>query len=277
MTASRRHLVLFLTSTALIAVAACEASDSPGTADQSPSTRVQRVRVTVDGSTAFGASVTQGGGDRVATTNSAGESSLPLDPSVAGEPWIVASFPSTRARAERATPGKLLEIDLQPFTDLDDPTYRFEPPGRSTSPTSASECAHCHAPISKGLEASAHATAASNPKLHDPYAGTRVRRTRARARPTARRQITGSGRIEPAVLHPGFSPREGESVVCGPAVRSDGDGVLLRDARGVRPRRGRARRPRRDRRSALRVVGLPSGVLQEDVAVVLMRRARDLG
>ena len=202
---------------------------------------------------------------------------IPLEPSVAGEPWIVASFPSTRARAERATPGKLLEIDLQPFTDLDDPTYRFEPPGRSTSPTSASECAHCHAPISKGLEASAHATAASNPKLHDPYAGTRVRRTRARARPTARRQITGSGRIEPAVLHPGFSPREGESVVCGPAVRSDGDGVLLRDARGVRPRRGRARRPRRDRRSALRVVGLPSGVLQEDVAVVLMRRARDLG
>lgn len=171
---ARRHLLL-ATSAVAVAIAACQSPD-PSAVSQALA-RQQRVRVTVDGVVAFGAPVTQGGADVVVTADQRGEATLTLDSSVAGDPWIIASFPSGRARAVMADPSKTVEIDLKPFSNVDDPTYRFESPGRSGATTTAAECAHCHSAIAKGFEASAHSTSASNPRVHDLYAGTAAART----------------------------------------------------------------------------------------------------
>lgn len=172
----RRHL-LITWSVAAVAIAACQSADSVIATTPAASAKLQRVRVTVDGVVAFGAPVTQGGADGFVTADQRGEATLQLDPSIAGDPWIIASFPSGRARAVMADPSKTVEIDLKPFSNVDDPTYRFDSPGRAGGPNTAAECAHCHGSIAKGFEASAHSTSASNPRVHDLYAGTAAART----------------------------------------------------------------------------------------------------
>ncbi len=173
-----RHLALAVSLASAGAVGACQTSESAEGAAPvaAPSATVQRVRVTIDGVPAFGASVSQGGAERKVTTNGQGDAEVPLDPSVPGERWIVASFPTARARGVRVDPSTRLELELHAYADVDDPAYRFGPPGRAGVAGTAAECAHCHGAISAGFEESAHSTSASNPRVHDLYAGTAAAR-----------------------------------------------------------------------------------------------------
>lgn len=176
-----RDLILAAAVASSAAVAACQSSEggAPPSPPLASAPVTQRVRVTIDGVAAFGAAVSQGGAERRLTTNGQGDVDVPIDPAIPGEPWIIASFPSGRARAVKADPSTRLEIDLHAFPNVDDPTYRFESPGRAGVPGTAAECAHCHVRILEGFEASAHRSAAANPAVHDLYAGTAAARTNA--------------------------------------------------------------------------------------------------
>ncbi len=121
---SARHALLAGSLSLAAAIAACGASDSSPAehAPASASAPVQRVRVTVDGVAAFGAAVSQGGSERRVTTNGQGEADVPLETSIPGEAWIVASVPSARARASKVDTTQRLELELHAFSTVDDPT-----------------------------------------------------------------------------------------------------------------------------------------------------------
>lgn len=145
-------------------------TDSPTPVDSGlPSTDLPEtvdVTVTLDGVPVEGAWVTVGGGMR-ALTDANGVASVQPD----GTRWLIASHPeartqATEARAETAT------IELTRFSLLDNPDYAFQDPGVPGERGTTAQCGHCHGSMVVDWAASPHRDSASNPVVHDVFAGT---------------------------------------------------------------------------------------------------------
>jgi hypothetical protein len=133
-----------------------------------------RVEVTLDGEPAPDVRVTQGGTGHDQHTNAAGViEAFALDATVIGEVVLVASHPQARQRTEWIYDGYrgVATIPLERF-GADDPSYRFADPGEPDRRMTTGQCGHCHLRINDAWAQSVHRTAASNPLVHDLYAGT---------------------------------------------------------------------------------------------------------
>ncbi|MEC7948771.1 MAG: hypothetical protein VX265_14485, partial [Myxococcota bacterium] len=142
--------------------------------EASPTARSVEVRVTLDGAPLAGVPVTQPGSDVAAVTDAAGAATLELDLSV-GTPAVAVSHPEARIGGlelyERHFESGV-DIDLARYETGDNPLYIFQDPGTPERNDNTNYCSHCHVTINADWMDSVHRTAASNPVLHDVYAGT---------------------------------------------------------------------------------------------------------
>jgi len=124
------------------------------------------VSVTLDGEPVGGAWVGVGGGMNT-TTDPDGFATVTLD----GGQTLVVSHPESRTLS--ATPsGPTASVALLRFSRVDNPEYVFEDPGVAGELGDTSQCGHCHGSMVIDWTASPHRAAASNPVVHDVFAGT---------------------------------------------------------------------------------------------------------
>ncbi|MCO4773510.1 MAG: hypothetical protein KDA24_25985 [Deltaproteobacteria bacterium] len=125
--------------------------------------------VTLDGVPEEGVVVLQGGLDVHHLTDASGEVVVDIDWDREGDIALLASHPD--ARIGLAVVREALErIDLESFDASDNADYIFDAPGVAGAGTAAF-CGHCHVTFTEEFTASPHATSASNPVVHDLYAG----------------------------------------------------------------------------------------------------------
>ena len=153
-----------------------DAGDAGDTGDASSATPYDvEVQVTLDGAPVSGAIVMQGGGEAQPTTDAQGRATLTVDPEVPGERVIIAAHPEARnvgtpaPRAEEGT--TMVSIALTRIAAGDNEAYEFQDPGSPTDFATTAKCAHCHTSQVADWYASPHRTSASNPVLHDLFAG----------------------------------------------------------------------------------------------------------
>jgi hypothetical protein len=133
------------------------------------------VAVTLDGVPVADAIVKQGGGVGEWRTGADGTVTVTVDPSVAGDQVVVAAHPEARIVGTDVVGPGSVAIALVRYDPTDNPDYVFADPGpESHEGTNTSQCSHCHLTIHHDWYASPHRSAASNPVLHDLYAGTAV-------------------------------------------------------------------------------------------------------
>ncbi|MCB9546293.1 MAG: hypothetical protein H6706_10620 [Myxococcales bacterium] len=132
------------------------------------------VEVTLDGVPAAGVRVQQGGLDAFTRTDADGRARLVLDRSRPEEPVIIASHPDARIRSMTVYPEDRSPalIELARFSTADNPAYAFQDPGEPRRRESTAQCGHCHLTLNDDWYASPHRRSASNPTVHDLYAGT---------------------------------------------------------------------------------------------------------
>lgn len=159
-----------------------DAPDSVPDVSSGPRLRPLRVMVTLDGAPAEGATVVQGGNPTRWTTDSAGAADIELDTLVTGVPTVMASHPDARIDGLELPddPADLdawllantsLSIPLTSFARTDNLAYVFQDPGDPEHRETSEQCAHCHIDINSDWYGSAHRGSASNPVVHDLYAG----------------------------------------------------------------------------------------------------------
>ncbi len=124
------------------------------------------VTVTLDGQPVEGAWVSVGGGMHT-STDAAGEATVRLD----GGRWIIASHSEARTGATSPI-GANASIALVRFPTVDNPDYVFQDPGVAGELGNTSQCGHCHGSMVTDWTGSPHRDAASNPVVHDVFAGT---------------------------------------------------------------------------------------------------------
>jgi len=119
-----------------------------------------------------GASVLQAGADIQGTTGADGRAALTIDTTVEHGVYAVAAMPGRRSVGVvvDAVPAGDVVIDLPPV-DADNPDYSFQPPGLDPLKSTVF-CSHCHFRATEAYDGSAHKESASDPQLHDLYAGT---------------------------------------------------------------------------------------------------------
>jgi hypothetical protein len=83
---------------------------------------------------------------------------------------VIASHPAARTEGAEVY-GELVVIDLETIDPRDNEAYLFQDPGDPDNDGSTAQCAHCHITINESWFASPHARSASNPVVHDVYAG----------------------------------------------------------------------------------------------------------
>ncbi len=131
------------------------------------------VSVTLDGAPIEGAIVKQGGGREEWRTDADGHATVSVDPTVAGDHWVVAAHPDARVDGVEVSGPAEVAIALVRYDPTDNPDYTFGDPGpESHEGTTTGQCSHCHVTIHHEWYESPHRTAASNPVLHDLYGGT---------------------------------------------------------------------------------------------------------
>ena len=132
------------------------------------------VLVTYGGAPAEGVAVSVGGTYGIHETDAAGRVVLSgIGRATLDDVVIIASHPDARVRADdRVEEGQLVQIDLVRFDGLDNEDFPFQDPGNPDDNANTSKCAHCHETIVADWFRSPHATSASNPIVHDVYAGT---------------------------------------------------------------------------------------------------------
>lgn len=132
------------------------------------------VRVTLDGEPVGGVKVVQGGVFmRRWRTDESGIAVVQPDFNVAGgDVFIMASHPEARIMGvdPRSDPWPLT-IELTRYDVTDNPEYKFNDPGVPGRRGTTAQCGHCHRSINDQWSESVHAQSASNPFLHDLYAG----------------------------------------------------------------------------------------------------------
>lgn len=124
------------------------------------------VTVTLDGEPAEGATVTVGGG-MATPTDGDGQATVLLE----GGLRLIASHPDARTVSAQAN-GGLATIALQRFSRDDNEDYVFQDPGVAGERGDTSQCGHCHGSMVVDWTGSPHREAASNPVVHDVFAGT---------------------------------------------------------------------------------------------------------
>lgn len=131
------------------------------------------VRVTLDGEPAADVRVVQGGTTTEVFTDARGLARVPLDLTVVGDIMVIASHPRARQRGEWLYDDfeEPVELPLRRYGS-DNPDYRFQDPGEPRRRNTTAQCGHCHLTINDAWFGSAHQTSASNPVVHDLYAGT---------------------------------------------------------------------------------------------------------
>lgn len=144
--------------------------------------RALRVEVRLDGEPAEGALVTQPGTQNQWTTGADGAVEIQLDLGVHGYVAVMAAHEEARIGGgeigwdssdveELLASGEPLVIALSRFSTLDNESYQFQDPGDPSSRDNTTQCGHCHIQINDDWYASAHRQSATNPKVHDLYAG----------------------------------------------------------------------------------------------------------
>jgi len=130
------------------------------------------VLVLLDGVPSSATTVTQGGAHRSVVTNDEGRVVVTIDPTVES-PTLVASHPEARQRAAKisSTP-VVVTIELTRYDPTDNLDYIFQDSGVPGDRESTQFCGHCHITFNNSWFVSPHRSAASNPPLHDVYAGT---------------------------------------------------------------------------------------------------------
>ena len=133
------------------------------------------VTATLDGVPTAGIELWQGGVTTRGVTGDDGQATFPVDHDVYGEIVVIATHPEARPALVDLTygaPPDAVTLALTRFVDVDNPDYTFQHPGEPELRETTAYCAHCHISMSTDWLASAHAGAASDPWLHDLYAGT---------------------------------------------------------------------------------------------------------
>jgi len=148
---------------------AAEASDVP--VDATPREEIT-VNVTIDGKPSPDTLVVQGGNPARFTTDSTGNVKVKVDRTVKGDLFVMASHPEARIMGDFVTATtETLSIALTRFDPKDNEAYVFQDPGEPTRRDNTTECAHCHVTLNEDWFGSPHRASASNPVLHDLYAG----------------------------------------------------------------------------------------------------------
>lgn len=134
------------------------------------------VLVTLDGAPVEGAFVYQGGrADVKVLTDASGMATFLTDASVPGDQFVMASHHDARVKGvvipAPTETGNSVEIALTTFDLTDNTAFEFQLPGTPHQRDTTAYCAHCHVTINEDWYESQHRTAASNPHLHDLYAG----------------------------------------------------------------------------------------------------------
>ena len=151
-----------------------DAPDGPDVSTQLP----DEVTVTVllDGEPSPDTTVVQGGVLGAEwTTDDAGRVVVPLTLELPGdgEVVVIATHPDARIRGAIVEPGVTqYTIEIARFDRSDNEEYEFPDPGEPTRRPNTNQCAHCHQTINEAWFESPHRTSASNPVVHDLYAGT---------------------------------------------------------------------------------------------------------
>ena len=174
---------LFAATVFALLTAACPTAapppDPPPDPEPTPDPRFPlTVQVTIDGGPAVDTVVSQGGLPARWTTDPEGLAVIEIDTSLDGEHWVIASHPEARQSGvevpedarDRAEP---LRVALTRFDPSDNPAFTFRDPGEPDRRESTAQCAHCHLTITEDWVQSPHKTSASNPLVHDLYAGVR--------------------------------------------------------------------------------------------------------
>ena len=142
--------------------------------DAGPLREQIQVLVLLDGEPVADAVVMQGGTEHLTRSDDQGLARLELDRGVVGDKSIIASHPEARIEFvhwAKATTDPVV-VRLSRFEQTDNETYAFQDPGEPERRGSTEQCGHCHNTINEDWHASPHRTSASNPHVHDSYAGT---------------------------------------------------------------------------------------------------------
>ena len=134
---------------------------------------IMDIHVLLDGEPAVNTLVVQGGTNRRWRTDLDGIARVDLDLEIIGELRVIASHPEARVRGEEIYLGQEqpVVIDLRRFDTSDNEDYDFQDPGEPRRRNSTAQCGHCHLTINDAWFESQHRTSASNPRVHDLYAG----------------------------------------------------------------------------------------------------------
>lgn len=143
------------------------------TTTEGPALIERWVEVTLDGEPVAGATVMQGGVGVEHSTDAEGRALVPVDTRVPGDLGLIAAHPEARTRGEFVAldDPSPMRIELVRFATTDNPQYVFNPPGVPGSEGTTLQCGHCHEQLKDDWHASPHRTSASNPVVHDVYAG----------------------------------------------------------------------------------------------------------
>ncbi len=169
------------------------------------------VLVLLDGEPTEDVMVMQGGSLDHRRTDADGRARLHVDPGIPGDLAVVAAHPEARIRGVDITARvDEITIELVRFSTDDNPDYVFQDPGTPDRRDNTGYCAHCHIRQSDDWFAHPHSKAASNPVVHDLYAGiaTTLNETgcdEAGGTWTTTRQ-PGGGTFETCVLGDGVLP-----------------------------------------------------------------------
>ncbi len=137
-----------------------------------PVTQTVTVRVLLDGEPAADTTVLQGGNPERWVTDIDGLVTIDVDLTLEGESLVIASHSEARIiGAGLPAEGEELLIDLSRFDGTDNTDYLFKDPGKPGHTETTAYCGHCHVSIFEDWYSSAHRQTASNPAVHDLYAG----------------------------------------------------------------------------------------------------------
>jgi hypothetical protein len=145
-----------------------------GTETGEPPETIERwVQVLLDGEPLAGATVMQGGTGVAFTTDADGRTLATVDMTIPGEIVLMAAHELARTKAQYVlfdAEGDLL-LELATIVPGDNEAYVFNDPGTPDDEGTSAECGHCHAHIKHDWYGSPHRKSASNPVVHDVYAG----------------------------------------------------------------------------------------------------------
>jgi hypothetical protein len=138
-----------------------------------PDTLERDVLVLLDGEPLEGALVMQGGTGVAVSTDADGRALATVDMTIPGEIVLMAAHELARTKAtypmfEQA--GELV-IELATIAPGDNEAYAFNDPGVPGVGGTTLQCGHCHVRLKDDWHGSPHRRAASNPVVHDIYAG----------------------------------------------------------------------------------------------------------